>query len=1013
MSDDKPTATPERAPEPQDSEEKRKPKATLIKRKPEPPKAVEPAARQDRDQHDPGGADGARPEIERRRIVVVKKPRRTVVLKRKPSAAAMPEPGGAAPPTPARESGPPAAAPGAVRESHRAPAAAPVRQPPGTALAVPAGTPSQAPSAPRPAASNAAPPTAAERPDGSRDRSSAGSPPPRADLSSPARPAGKDPVGADRQPRPEGTGRRPLSAPRRDPAQAPEEREDRATGAGQSRDAGAGRFGPGRRLTSSADRIRAAEAPLRPISRARDSDQPLPEIRDRFRRSPDARTAGRGRMPPPGEHTPGGRPPPGEHTPGGGRPSASGPRGGAAPLRSRPPAGRGGGRLGPPRNGGPPAPPIADGRTGGKKFFRTKRRGSLGYHVGPEEHEEKLSLKRKKPVPVANPVPKEIDILEMITVSELARKLNLKASDLIAKLMSMGTMVTINQQIDADTATLLADEYGSKVNVVSLFDETVIEEDEDTDENMQPRSPIVTIMGHVDHGKTKLLDAIRETNVADGEAGGITQHIGAYSVDTPRGRIAFLDTPGHAAFTEMRARGAQLTDIVVLVVAADDGLMPQTIEAINHAKAANVPIIVAINKLDLPEANPERVRRQLSGHDLLSEEWGGSTLFNEISALNGTGIQELLDNLLLQAELMDLKANYQARAVGRVVESAVDLGRGIVATVMIQKGTLRTGDSFVGGVFSGKVRAMFTDRGERIAEATPAQPIQIVGLAGLPEAGDPFQATENEKTARQVGAKRQELKKAEEAQNVTKVTLDNLYEQISEGETKELKLIIKGDVHGSVEALRGALERLSTAEIKLSVIHSAAGAVNKDDVALASASNAIIIGFHIRPAPNAQALADQEKVEIRKYEIIYEVIDDVRSAMEGLLTPDIVEATVGSVEVRDLFRITRIGTIAGSYVVSGTVRRGALAQVIRDGRPLYRGKIVTLRRFKDDVREVEVGFECGIRIEGFNDVKVGDAIDVIEQRTVAKKLGEPTANGTIRPARERRPQHVGTPAEKG
>lgn len=694
-----------------------------------------------------------------------------------------------------------------------------------------------------------------------------------------------------------------------------------------------------------------------------------------------------------------------------GRPLAGAGRG--APPRGRPPAGRGGPRIGLPRGGGAPAPPVTDGRTGGKKFFSKRRRTGVGYHVGPEEHEEKLSLTRKKPVPVANPVPKEIDILEVITVSELARKLNLKASDLIAKLMSMGTMVTINQQIDADTATLLADEYGSKVNVVSLFDETVIEEDEDTIDKMQPRPPIVTIMGHVDHGKTKLLDAIREANVADGEAGGITQHIGAYSVDTPRGRIAFLDTPGHAAFTEMRARGAQLTDIVVLVVAADDGLMPQTVEAINHAKAAEVPIIVAINKIDLPDANPERVRRQLSAHDLISEEWGGSTLFNELSALTGSGIDGLLDNILLQAELLELKANFQARAVGRVVESAVDLGRGIVATVMIQKGTLRTGDSFVGGVFSGKVRAMFTDRGVRVTEATPAQPIQIVGLAGLPEAGDPFQATENEKTARQVGAKRQELKKVEEAQNVTKVTLDNLYQQISEGETKELKLIIKGDVYGSVEALRSALERLSTSEIKLSVIHSAAGAVNKDDVALASASNAIIIGFHIRPTPNAQALADQEKVEIRKYDIIYEVIDDIRAAMEGLLTPDVVEDTVGSVEVRELFRISRVGTIAGSYVVSGTVRRGALAQVIRDGRPVYRGRIVTLRRFKDDVREVESGFECGIRIEGFNDIKVGDSVEVIEQRTVAKKLGEPVANGTGQPARERRPQHVGASAQKG
>ena len=974
MSDDKPTATPER----QDSEERRRPKATLIKRKPEPPRAAQPTASAERP-----GADGARAETERRRIVVVKKPRK-VVLKRKPPAAPKPD-STAATPAPARDSGPAPA--GATPPAGR--------QPPGADGAASAGTPPRPRSAPAP---TAAAPKAGQQRRPAGERPASGPPPRRKDASPPPRPAGRDSAGGEQGPRQDRPGRRLTSVPR-DPLHPAGHSEERA--------AGGVRFGAGRRLTSSADRIRAAEEPLRPISRARDSDQPLPEIRDRFRRRPAPRTTGR--RPPPGR--PAGIRPPADRAPGG-RAPASGMRG-AAPLRSRPPAGRGGSRLGPPRSGGPPAPPLTDGRTGGKKFFRTRRRSTAGYHIGPEEHEEKLALTRKKPVPIANPVPKEIDILEVITVSELARKLNLKASDLIAKLMSMGTMVTINQQIDADTATLLAEEYGSKVNVVSLFDETVIEEDEDTDENMQPRPPIVTIMGHVDHGKTKLLDAIRETNVADGEAGGITQHIGAYSVETPRGRIAFLDTPGHAAFTEMRARGAQLTDIVVLVVAADDGLMPQTIEAINHAKAAAVPIIVAINKIDLPDANPERVRQQLSAHDLISEEWGGSTLFSEISALHGSGIDELLDSILLQAELLELKANYQARAVGRVVESAVDLGRGIVATVMIQKGTLRTGDSFVGGVFPGKVRAMFTDRGERVAEATPAQPIQIVGLAGLPEAGDPFQATENEKTARQVGAKRQELKKAEEAQNVTKVTLDNLYQQISEGDTKELKLIIKGDVHGSVEAVRGALERLSTSEIKLSVIHSAAGAVNKDDVALASASSAIIIGFHIRPAPNAQALADQEKVEIRKYDIIYEVIDDVRAAMEGLLAPDIVDDTVGSVEVRELFRISRVGTIAGSYVLSGTVRRNALAQVIRDGRSIYRGRIVTLRRFKDDVREVESGFECGIRIEGFNDIKVGDTIVVIEQRTVAKKLGEPVTNGTGRPAHERRPQHVGASAQKG
>ena len=981
MSDEQTPASPNPATERPDTEEKPRPRATLIKRKPEQkiaaPSEESPAAA------GTAGAATGRPATgggdERRRIVVVKKPRRTVVVKRKPTGTAR---SGAAVTAPAAQPGDgpnPAPRVAAGGESGPVEAAARARTP----------APAAGPTGATPAARTSAP----SQPAGTAPRRPAPPPSPTPPTDGPAQRRPSEGSQARRPPAPE---RPSLRSPSGTP---PDSAARGSTGS---------RIGStGRRLTSSADRIRATEQPLRPLSRASDSDQPIPDFRDRFPRRSGPRSAGRTG---PASGRPGARPPSDR---GPRRPGASGLRGGAPP-RSRPAPGRGGPRMTMPRSGGGPPGPPPDGRTGGKKFFRTRRRSSLGYNIGPEEHQEKLTLNRKKPAPIANPVPKEIDILEVITVSELARKLNLKASDLIAKLMAMGTMVTINQQIDSDTATLLAEEYGSKVNVVSLFDETVIEEDEDAPERMQARPPIVTIMGHVDHGKTKLLDAIRETNVADGEAGGITQHIGAYSVDTPRGRIAFLDTPGHAAFTEMRARGAQLTDIVVLVVAADDGLMPQTIEAINHAKAADVPIIVAVNKMDLPDSNPERVRQQLSGHDLISEEWGGSTLFNEISALQGTGVDKLLENILLQAELLELKANFEARAVGRVVESEVDLGRGIVATVMIQKGTLRTGDSFVGGVFPGKVRAMFTDRGKRVGEATPAQPVQIVGLTGLPEAGDPFQATDNEKTARQVGAKRQELKKAEEAQNVTKVTLDNLYEQISEGDVEELKLIIKGDVHGSVEALRGALERLSTAEIKLTVIHSAAGAVNKDDVALASASNAIIIGFHIRPTPNAQAMADQEKVEIRKYDIIYEVIDDIRGAMEGMLAPDIVEDTVGNVEVRELFRISRLGTIAGSYVQSGRVRRGALAQVSRNGRPVYRNKIVTLRRFKDDVREVEAGFECGIRIDGYNDLKVGDLIEVIEQRSVAKKLGAPATNGTASNAgRDRRAQHVGAAAQKG
>jgi translation initiation factor IF-2 len=592
----------------------------------------------------------------------------------------------------------------------------------------------------------------------------------------------------------------------------------------------------------------------------------------------------------------------------------------------------------------------------------------------------------------ANPVPKEISIMEVISVSELARKMNLKASELISKLMGMGMMVTINQQIDAETATILAEEYGCKVNIVSLYDETIIETEEDREEDLHSRPPIVTVMGHVDHGKTKLLDAIRTTNVVDSEFGGITQHIGAYSVDLPQGRIVFLDTPGHEAFTTMRARGAQVTDLVVLVVAADDGVMPQTVEAVNHAKAAKVPILVAINKIDLPDANQDRIKQQLSEYDLIPEDWGGHTLFNELSALKRTGINELLDNILLQADLLELKANYNCRAEGRIVESKIDFGRGIVATALIQRGTLKVGDSFVAGVFPGKVRAMFNDKGEKVTEATPSIPVEILGFSGIPNAGDPFQVTENEKSARQIGTKRQELRKAEGAQNVSKITLDNLYEQMKEGGIQELKTIIKGDVHGSVEALQQALERLSTDEIKLSVIHAAAGAINYDDVMLASASKAIVIGFNVRPTQTTQALAEQEKVEIRKYNVIYDVVDDIKTAMEGLLSPELKEQSLGMAEVRNTFKVPKIGMVAGCYVSSGKIRRGAQVQILRDGVGIYKGKINSLRRFKEDAREVESGFECGIGIENFNDLKVGDIIEAYEIIELAKKLNSGTSN---------------------
>ena len=675
--------------------------------------------------------------------------------------------------------------------------------------------------------------------------------------------------------------------------------------------------------------------------------------------------------------------------PAGQSPRPAGGPGGYGPPRtgSRPPMRPGGG-------GGGSAPATDDKKPPAKKFFSKAKRKIEYPKRKHDQPEEKYLQVKKKTVIMANPVPKEIAITEGITVSELARKMNLKSSDLIHKLMGMGMMVTINQQIDSDTASLLAAEYDCKVNVVSLYDETVIEEEKEKDEDLLPRPPIVTIMGHVDHGKTKLLDAIRSANVAEGEYGGITQHIGAYCVDLPsttpdgtsQGRIVFLDTPGHEAFTMMRARGAQVTDIVVLVVSAVDGVMPQTIEAINHAKLAEVPIIVAVNKVDLAEANVELVKRQLSEQGLTPEEWGGTTIYNEVSALKKTGIKELLESILLQAEVLELKASYKSRASGIVLESRVDQGRGIVATVILQRGTLEAGDSFVAGIYSGKVRAIFNDKGERVTEATPSIPVEVIGFTSIPNAGDPFQVTDTEQTARTIGSKRQELKKQEEMKNVKKVTLDNLYEQIKEGQIQELKVIIKADVAGSVEALKSSLQKLSTAEVKLEVISAAAGAINEGDVMLASAMNALIVGFHVRPSPVAQSLADREKVEIRKYNIIYDALEDIRSAMEGLLKPELREEQIGTVEVRNTFKIPKIGTIAGCQVVSGKVRRNADVRLIRDSVEIFKGKISSLKRFKDDAREVEEGFECGIGLEGFHEIKVGDLIEVYETRELAKKL---------------------------
>ncbi len=654
----------------------------------------------------------------------------------------------------------------------------------------------------------------------------------------------------------------------------------------------------------------------------------------------------------------------------------SGPRPGGPPR---------GGSGGPPPPGGPPA---AAGKQGGRKFVKSKKKDG-GYQRREQQPEKQLYYNKKRSQQRTNPVPKQIDIMEVVTVSELARKMNLKASDIIGKLMGMGMMVTINQQIDAETAEIVASEYGCSVKVVNLYDETLIETPFDSEDELRPRPAIVTVMGHVDHGKTKLLDGIRKTNVVAGEFGGITQHIGAYQVDTDHGKLTFLDTPGHEAFTLMRARGANITDIVILVVAANDGVMPQTREAIDHAKEAKVPIIVALNKIDLPDLNIDRVKQQLSELDLTPEDWGGSTLFVPISALKGTGVQDLLETVALQSELLELKANYDCRAEGKVIETRIDAGRGTVSSVLIERGTLRVGDSFVAGVYPGRVRAMFNDLGQRIEVATPSMPVEILGLTGIPEAGEPFQVTESEKMARQVGDKRQELRKLEDARNVKKVTLDNLYDTIQEGNLQELKVVVKGDVHGSVEALKSSLEGLSTAEIKLTAIRAAAGAINENDVMLASASNAIIVGFHVRPTPRAAEVAEREKVEIRKYSIIYDAIDDIRTAMEGMLAPELREETVGTVEVREIFKVPKIGIVAGCLVQTGTVTRNAQAHVIRDGVEIFTGKINSLKRFKEDVREVKAGYECGLGIANLNDLKPGDEIEVFIIKEISRKLSAP------------------------
>ncbi len=603
--------------------------------------------------------------------------------------------------------------------------------------------------------------------------------------------------------------------------------------------------------------------------------------------------------------------------------------------------------------------------------------------------EKRIDHRKRPQAPVKREAvtPDEISITENVTVGELAKKLNVKASEVIAKLMKLGEMVTINQSIDSDTATLLADEYNTRVNVVSLYDDTIIKHDEvDKPEDYTERYPVVTVMGHVDHGKTKLLDAVREANVADSEHGGITQHIGAYQVEVNGKKITFLDTPGHAAFTTMRARGAQVTDIVILVVAANDGVMPQTIEAIDHAKAANVPIIVAINKIDLEDANPQKVRTELANYDLIPEEWGGTTLFAEISAKQKINIEGILELVLIQSEMLELKANSKLLAKGVVIEARLDSGRGPVATLLVQQGILKVGDPFVVGHFGGRVRAMFNDKGEPITEAGPSTPVELIGLDGVPGAGDPFEQVASERIAKQISQKRLEYRRIESAKKVRKVTLESLNDMIREGEVQELCVIVKADVDGSAQALAEALEKLSNDEIRVNVIHTATGGINESDVMLASASNAIIIGYHVRPTGKVSEVAERESVSIKFYNIIFEATDDIKAAMEGMLSPDIKEEIQGSGEIKQIFKISKLGTIAGAFLNSGKIKRSSKIRLIRDGVVIFDGELKSLKRFKDDVSEVVAGQEFGFGLINYNDLKDGDTFESYELIEVAKTL---------------------------
>jgi translation initiation factor IF-2 len=580
-----------------------------------------------------------------------------------------------------------------------------------------------------------------------------------------------------------------------------------------------------------------------------------------------------------------------------------------------------------------------------------------------------------------------IKATEFVTVGELANLMRVSVAEVIQKVMGLGIMVSINQRLDKDTITLVSDEFGFLVDFEEEFTSEALSDIEDDEESLLPRPPVVTIMGHVDHGKTSLLDNIRNTNVVAGESGGITQHIGAYEVTVGDGKqITFLDTPGHEAFTAMRARGAQMTDIVVLVIAADDSVMPQTVEAISHAQAANVPIVVAINKIDKPDSNPERIKQQLAERGLLVEEYGGKHQAVEISAKKGTNVHLLLEKILLEAEMLNFRANPNREARGTLVEAELDKGKGIIATILVQKGTLRIGDSFVCGVWSGRVRAMFNERGQRVEAATPSQPVQVIGFDGIPQAGDDLIGIEDERQAREISLTRQQLKREQDFRQSRRVTLDDISQHIKDGHVSDLPVIVKADVDGSAEALSDSLMKLSTNEVKVQVIYKGVGGISESDVLLAMASSAVIIGFHVRPNLKARQLAQKEDVDIRIYSIIYDAINEVKNALEGMLAPTITEEVTATVDVRDVFKISRIGTIAGCHVRDGKIMRNNNVRLVRDGIEVFDGTIASLKRFKEDVREVEQGFECGIGLENYNDIKNGDVIEAYKTVETKRKL---------------------------